>query len=48
VLHADEARGPLDDLVEQLPGLEPLQELERRLVDRGEVQVPGRVIARPA
>ena len=44
VLHADEARGALDDLAEELRRLEALEDPERRLVDRREVEVAGRVV----
>ena len=43
-LDADQARGAVDDLPQQLAGLEPLQQAERHLVDRREVRVAGRVV----
>ena len=45
MLHADEAGRPLQDLREHLARLEALQQLERRLVHRSQVEVPRRIVA---
>ena len=44
VLDADQARGAVDDLAQQLARLEALEQAERHLVDRREVRVAGRVV----